>query len=324
MAAECDGMNSSSTTAALAAAAHGRLLAAVQSDRQHIASLCEEVVSSQHALDMLHIEHTAEAIDGRLLSDKMTTRLAAAQAVQAAAVAKQAAMAACDVQLVRWEGQLGLRSAAVAIDDGGGAVAVTGDSKMSDGEDGDDEAYAMTLLAPLEELRARQRSEREALAAAIERERQGREAHEAEELDEARTTLEVARQRLRLAQAPNHTELSAGGGGENVGGSNATVAGVARRSNETASPPPPPQPTGIHAALKAAVAAAVAVQREKEARAVQAAQTEAAEAHAAAQHAERQLKQTRMALAGGVLGRIALFEGLGGDSPGSPTDAPTE
>ena len=71
------------------ASAREELVSALKDQRLRISSLTETLLEAQRAVDALKLEHVAEGVDGRLLAERMLSRLAAAQAMQAAAAARQ-------------------------------------------------------------------------------------------------------------------------------------------------------------------------------------------------------------------------------------------
>ena len=317
------------------ASAREELVSALKDQRLRISSLTETLLEAQRAVDALKLEHVAEGVDGRLLAERMLSRLAAAQAMQAAAAARQAASTQVPVLFDLKEP---------------GSVAVQ--SKQSS-----------SLLEPLEALREQHRKERDAMSEAVERERLGREAMEAEELAESIGALEAAkaahREATRLVTPTASTCVTASASPraerrpsvtESIAASSAAELAqrwaaarakpqrespfvqedtlVRQRVASAAEVPPSPLPFALEPRIEVALDAAVEVgvaERLKDERAsvhLQAAaqQAEMQEALSAAVAAATAAKQQqaeqaeeaarmRMLLAGGMLGRLAMALG---------------
>lgn len=291
-----------------AAVARAELFAALQADREREAMLSEAVRIAQYAHDKLCLEHAAEAIDGRVMGNTMLSRLAAAQAVQAAAIAQR---------LAAGESLEKLMPSPLPSDDA--------------------EPSLESLLAPLDALQVRHRAARLAVSDAVERERVEREAIEADELTDARAALHDAEATLEAKLQQQHPQLptpSAVGASSAVDEPAATLPRLVEAALEAAveltvdarirdaRAPLLAKQVELEGALNAAVAAAMAAREQTATHAARTAQLDAearqqrvaneeirraARERAAA--AEHELQLARMALAGGKLGSLAM--GLG-------------
>ena len=211
-------------------AEHEALCTSIRRQREHIAACAQAVFAQLERVETLRLDHAAESVDGRLMAERMMTRLACAQANQAAELTRRLAGLGSE-----GEGEDDIVDPLAKLaadwqpsaDDGSRGDGVGGSDRKrdeidggefdTDSSDGEGEGGVnaeiggisrcserrrrfLFALSRLEALRAEHRSARESLRASAERERGDRERSEAAEMAAATEELNKARAELHRAQ----------------------------------------------------------------------------------------------------------------------------
>lgn len=280
----------------------------------------EALITAQQRLDSLRLEHAAESVDSRVLQARMTTRLACAQASQAAACARRLA-----------DGESGADELEGGELEGGEAT---------DGTDGDLDV----MFERLDAMRLTHRSERQAMRAAALREDKLRAEAEATEVAEATAAVAVAQAMMAEAtgagtqgvptDGPSPSGLSTpsdlwpsvldpaleaavGAAVEEQLRSQMVAMAEEQRAEQHRAEVEAKRRTEAEARMQQAeiiCAEALQQRREEEARRAEAERARAAATEDARSmrqncaYAEHELRRTRMTLAGGLLGHLSLLD----------------
>ena len=198
----------------------------LQVHQEKFAEQARDVFELQRRVEGLKLEHASESIDARLLGEQMVTRLAAAQAMQAAAAARRFAR----VDIPAW-------------------LDVPPSPQKPPSSEGEADALAAeTAEAHLERMHAEHVRDRGALHSALQREDSSRLAEQKEELDAACRALDEAKSALEAWPSTASAAAAA-----------AVETAVAERVREEDAA----RKRQVQEALRAAVAVAQAAQAEE-------------------------------------------------------------
>ena len=223
------------------------LRAAIRHERERVADCTHSLLNAQQRIESLKIEHMAEGVDGRMIGAMMTTRLAHAQALQVAALARRLA-----------DGEEEETVAEAVAEDLSSDASIHAAVEPEAAADGSDPPPSSLLR--FEALRLEHRNARDAIRNAITLEREGRESFESAEISEAVVVLAQARRSLQACCKISEAVTSqASGVGSGIMGSMGSIGSVVEEAEEceqqrqlqlvaTASPPlqpPTPPPRSI-------------------------------------------------------------------------------